>query len=189
MKTSPWLDSRKLRMLHLLVGIVLCAVALLSLHDLARTLALLTLALGVATLLRGLSFIALYLQAQENHLPRTLLLASTGALLSLGGIILIGVALGPDSATTVPLRLWLLRVVAVLILLDAAGTLLVAARRRPGSALGLIRSSLALILLVLGASLLLLSFTRPDALAVPLALTLVLQGVHHILTGLFLRPR
>ncbi len=187
MKTSPWLDSKKIRMLHLFVGVVLCAVALLSLHDLAQTLALLTLALGVATLLRGLSFITLYVQAQENHLPRTLLLALTGTLLSLGGLILIGVALGPDSATTVPLHLWLLRVVAVLILLDAAGTLMLTARCRPTSTLGLIRGGLALVLLILGTSLLLFSFTRPDALAVPLALTLVLQGVQHILAGLLLR--
>ncbi|MDI9470510.1 MAG: hypothetical protein QM296_09925 [Bacillota bacterium] len=188
MMTSPWLDTQKIRLLHLIVGAVLCAVALLSLHDLTQTIALLTLALGVATLLRGLSFIALYFQAQEHHLPRTLLLALNGALLALGGLVLIGVALCRHSAT-VPLRLWLLRVIAVLILLDAAGTLLLGTRRRQHSALRLPRSGLALVLLVLGSSLLLLSFTRPDALAVPLALTLALQGVQHILTGIFLRQR
>ncbi len=186
MKTSPWLDTQKIRLLHLFVGAALCAVALLSLHDLEQTLALLTLALGVATLLRGLSFIALYYQAQEHHLPRTPLLAINGSLLALGGVVLIAVALCRHSAT-VPLRLWLLRVIAVLILLDAAGTLLLTLRRRPATTLSLIRGALALILLALGTSLLLLSFTRPGALSVPLALTLLLQGAQQIIAGLLLR--
>lgn len=183
-------NLRQIRYAHLLIGILLMLVGLLAVYDMASMIELLILALGVAALVRGLSFVALYVQSRQDQLTRTPLLVVAGIALAAGGIALIVEALvvvTPNSE----LRLWMVRLIAALIAIDAGWTLLLARRTllRPRSPAVLLRYVLSVILLLMAGLILVLSLWRPDALPRPIAIALLLSGLHQLVAGLLLAPQ
>ncbi len=179
----------KFRAIHIGLGFGLVLIGLFSLYDLHSTLNLLTFALAIAALLRGITLCAL----TDPHNPQ---MHGHGYLPRLAGVAFIGTGLvilfvvWRYSLSAGQLHQWMIRLIALFLIVDALYSLYINIRRasrgfRHFTAMlrllvGICNSSLALLLL-------LSSLFLRSQLDLAMGLALILSGVNQVLNGLLMR--